>query len=140
MDRPDSSSDTSETELVRRYDGTERIPLLPLAELIIVSPSADPQLPPDVAIRWNAERLEQPIPGSALWRAVLERRLAAAPDPGDPADRIVRDQVVRCLERFPSLESWWSWVRSGWSAPPPVVPKPAAGGSLARWWRRLRRS
>lgn len=136
MDSPDRLPDD---ELVRLHDGAERVPLLPWAELLIVAPSADPQLPPEVAIRWSSERIEQPIPGSALWRAVLQQRLAAAPDPGDPSDRIVRDQIERSLERFPSLESWWSWIRSGWSAPPPPAVAPVPKGWLGRWVGRFRR-
>ncbi len=135
MEHPDLDPNA---DLIRRHDGAERVPLLPMAELIIVSPSSDPDQPPDVAIQWNPERLEQPIPGSALWRAVLERRLGAPPNPQDPADRVVRLQIERSLLRFPSLESWWSWLRSGWSAPPRVPPEPARPRRLG-WWRRFRR-
>ena len=61
--------------------------------------------------------LDRPIPGSTLWRAAVERRLAD-PSGGGPAEEILRRQLRESLERFPSLEVYWEWVRSGWRSAP----------------------
>lgn len=106
-------------ELLRRYDGAERVPLLPFAQLVAIAPQAREDEPTGVEIVWASGSVEHPVPGSSLWRAALERYLAE-PERGDPADSILRAQVRHSLERYPDLETWWRWVRSGWTAPPSV--------------------
>jgi hypothetical protein len=104
-------------ELLRRYDGGERISQLPFAQLVSIAPAADEDDPVAVQIVWSPGAIEHPFPGSSLWRAVLERHLDRPPDDG-PADRVLRAQIERSLERYPDLESWWHWLRTGWTAPP----------------------
>ena len=103
-------------ELIERHDGADRVALLPLAWLVTVSPSADTAHPVFVDIVWQPGQRQQPVPGSALWRAALQRRLAELKDP-DPLERVLRNQIERSVERFPDLESWWRWLRTGWLAP-----------------------
>ncbi|HTS87880.1 MAG TPA: hypothetical protein VMG41_05265 [Gemmatimonadales bacterium] len=106
----------SQRELLERYDGTERIPFLPNALYITTAPHADPAHPVYVEIAWGPGAPEKPIPGSALWRAALERRLEELQDE-DPGDVLLRRQIEQSLERYPSLEAWWKWLRTGWLAP-----------------------
>ena len=123
-----------ELELLARYDGAERVKDLASAKLVMIAPSGSADDPVAVTIEWAPGAMERPLPGSALWRAVLARRLEADAA-GDPGAEVVRLQIRRSLERFPDLESWWHWLRTGWTAPPtPEPPKPARrqGG---RWWR-----
>jgi hypothetical protein len=136
---PGSAASSPNADLVRQYDGHERIPQLAHAALITLAPSTDPDEPVDVLIEWSPGQVEKPLPGSALWRAVLEGRLAR-PVSRDPAERLIRRQVQRSLERFPDLESWWHWVRTGWTAPP--KPDSEAGRrrrTLGGLFRRFRR-
>jgi hypothetical protein len=70
-----------------------------------------------VTICWNPDHWEQPVPGSRLWHAVLDHRLAQL-DPELADQRILREEILRTAARYPDLDSWWSWVRSGWTAPP----------------------
>ena len=103
-------------ELLRRHDGAELVPLLESARLIAVAPAQERDAPVYVEILW-ARGLDRPIPGSTLWRAAVERRLAE-PSGGGPAEEILRRQLRESLERFPSLEVYWEWVRSGWRSAP----------------------
>ena len=128
----------TDLDLARRYDGIERIALLPYAEFITLAPSTRLDDPVDVTIEWGPDRVEKPLPGSALWRAVLESRVARPATP-DPAERLIRHQILGSLARFPDLESWWAWVRTGWTAPPRPTPGPEGGRSLRGLLRRFRR-
>ncbi len=121
-------------ELVRRYDGADRIPQLSGARLVVVSAASSADDPVAALIQWTADAFERPAPGSALWRAILERRLAEPPV-ADPADQVLRDQILRSLERWPNLETWWHWLRTGWTAPPKFTPSSADAGrrSRGRW-------
>lgn len=121
-------------ELVRQYDGAERVPALPSARLVSVAPAtrnADPVL---VAIEWVPGVVERPAPGSSLWRAALAARLAE-PSRDTPDDALVREQIEQSLARFPDLESWWHWVRTGWLAAPHVDSVRPAWPEGSPWWR-----
>lgn len=120
----------SDRELLRRYDGAERIERLPLAQFVTLAPSTDPDEPVDVTIEWGPSVIEKPLPGSSLWRAVLTERLRYPPT-GDRAESIVWAQITRSLERFPDLETWGAWLRSGWTTPPKTSERPPRGSS--RW-------
>jgi hypothetical protein len=117
MTQPDGGLPAEELELLARYDGTERIAALASARLIMLAPANATDDPVAVTIQWASGAMERPLPGSALWRATLWRHLAMA-GPDDPTTDVVRRQIRRSLERFPDLESWWHWVRTGWTAPP----------------------
>jgi len=119
-------------DLVRRYDGAERIPLLSYAQLVVISPTDRAEDPVSVLVRWTPDSFERPVPGSSLWRAILQRRLAQ-PIGSDPADQVLRDQIASSLGRWPNLETWWHWLRTGWTAPPRVP----ASSEKARRGRRL---
>ena len=127
-----------ELEQLRQYDGAERVPLLEFAHLITIAPVAREDDPALVQIAWSPSALEHPFPGSSLWRAALEVLLARAPS-DDPADAVLRSQISRSLERYPDLETWWHWVRTGWTAPPKVEAAVAAGKARRPWWSRWRR-
>jgi len=121
-------------DLQRRYDGAERIPLLPHARLVVVSPAETMDDPVYVLVQWTPDSFERPVPGSSLWRAVLARRLAE-PISADPADQVLRRQIQGSLERWPDLETWWHWLRTGWTAPPKLTASPAGARPRARrWW------
>lgn len=100
-----------------QFDGEDRVPRLPSARFILVSPSAAVNDPVHVAILWPSGIWEQPVAGSRLWHAVLDRRMAEL-DSRIPEQRILQDEIRLSAERFPDLESWWKWLRSGWTAPP----------------------
>lgn len=116
-------------ELLQRYDGAERVPALPYARLVAIAPQAREDDPVDVTIVWGPgpEAVERPFPGSTLWRAALERRLAQPPRQ-EAADRVLRAQIARSMERFPDLDTWWHWLRTAWTAPP----KPEEDGTRRR--------
>jgi len=122
-------------ETLRRHDGAERIPLLPYARLITIAPADREGDPTVVAIHWTLGQVEHPIPGSSLWRAVLRQRLEQPPS-DDPAESLLRAQIEHSLARYPDLETWWHWLRTGWTAPP-VVEAPR---KHRPWWRRWRRT
>lgn len=127
-----------DADLVRQYDGAERIPLLLLARFVTLAPSTDPRQPVDVTIEWAPDRVEKPLPGSALWRAVLESRLAR-PMTRDPVERLIRRQIIGSLDCYPDLETWWSGLRQGWTAPPRPERAPDRGRGLRRLLGKLRR-
>lgn len=110
-------------------DGAERVSSLAMARLVMVSPSNREGAPVHVAIKWAPGVWEQPVPGSSLWHTVLEQRLAAL-DPSVPDQRILGGQIRQSRARFPDLESWWAWVRSGWTRPPAPDPQ------RRRWWHQ----
>jgi hypothetical protein len=93
------------------------VALLPHARVVVSAPSLDPDEPAMVVIEWEAGVTERAVPGSALWRAALERHLAQPGNSG-PENRIVREQIQRALARLPSIEAWFDWPRSGWLMPP----------------------
>lgn len=105
----------------RLLDGTDRVPLLSLAQAVAIAPgeSAAPGPsggdPTFVFIVWCPGVIERPHPGSAIWRAALERFLAshgtspACDDGGVAESDPVRHAVAADLERFPSLEAWLDW-------------------------------
>jgi len=117
MHDPEAEHRQLALDLLRRHDGLERVGQLPHARFVAVAPAAGADQPVHVEISWTPDTLEHPFPGSALWRAALTRRLAE-PQRDDPADRVLREQIIRSLERFPDLDSWWHWLRTGWTAPP----------------------
>ncbi len=119
-------------ELLRRHDGAERVPLLPYARFVAVSPAADEDEPAMVEIEWAPGSVEHPHPGSTLWRAALTNRLSE-PAGDDPGETVIRAQIERSLARFPNLDTWWRWLRTGWTAPP----KPDARGGKRRGRRYL---
>jgi hypothetical protein len=122
--RPFDALTAEDLELLAQYDGAERVQDLASARLVMVAPSRSADDPVAVMIEWASGGMERPLPGSALWRAVLARRLEADAA-GDPGAEVVRVQIRRSLERFPDLEGWWHWLRTGWTAPPaPKPPKP----------------
>lgn len=90
--------------------------LLRSARLIVLSPSGDEEAPVDVALYWLRDRPYFPLPGSTLWRTALQRWLRQ-PSNGSPEDGVIRTEVERSLVRFPSIESWWDALRSGWTRP-----------------------
>lgn len=106
-----------ELELLARYDGRQRVAALESAAWITLAPSQAADDPVAVTIQWSPGVVERPLPGSALWRAVLRRRLEVAAE-GGVESAVVRSQIRRSLERFPDLESWWHWIRTGWTTPP----------------------
>jgi hypothetical protein len=116
----ESASDTQSLSL-RKYEGRERIPLLPSARLVLVAPSRHRDTPVLVAIEWSPGVWERPLPGSSLWRAALTGHLARQVS-GGPAGAVVRAQIEDSLTRFPDLECWWAWLRAGWLCPPPGSP------------------
>ncbi|MGE0353021.1 MAG: hypothetical protein AB7I33_03055 [Gemmatimonadales bacterium] len=121
-------------------EGIQRVPFLPLAHMVTLAPTAGADDPVSVAIFWDRDRIELPFPGSVLWRAALARWLELAPAER-PADTTLREQVERSLARYPTAESWWAWVSSGWTAPPAVDASDrrhaGRGSLLRRLWRRV---
>jgi len=107
--------------LLRRHDGAELVPRLHEARFIAVAPAREPDAPVYVEIAW-IHGLDHPIPGSALWRAAIEYRLTELSSGRRDAE-ILRREMRDSLERFPSLESYWEWVRSGWRSAPTRLPR-----------------
>jgi hypothetical protein len=89
-------------------EGTERIALLPVAQFIAVAPGLDED-PPYVWIQWVPGVVERPYPGTAIWRAALERYLASPMVEGGTT-RVIRPLVAAALARFRSLEAWLRWM------------------------------
>lgn len=114
---PGASGDLS-PEQRRFIEGVDRVPLLDLAEGVIVGPPRSPDEPPLVLIEWTPAHVERPQPGSVLWRAVIEREIAAPVDNPDPIAFERVEQLRRSLRRWPDLDTWWAWLRTGWLAPP----------------------
>ena len=102
-----SSGVRQESELAvrRAYEGEERVPLLGLAEFLAVVPGFDPEEPVYVFIQWAPGIVERPYPGTAIWRASLDRYLAS--DSTKPA---LRPLVAKSLEHFQTLEAWLRWA------------------------------
>jgi len=114
---PGASGDLS-PEQRRFIDGIDRIPLLDFAESVIVGPPTRPDEPALVVIEWTGGRVERPPPGSTLWRAVIARELAPLESADDPPSRERAEQLGASLRRWPDLDTWWTWLRTGWLAPP----------------------
>lgn len=109
MSAANRSSQSEQAVATRRaLEGEERISLLPAAEVIAVSAGSGDE-PPYVFICWTAEIAERPYPGTALWRAAVERYLAS-PARNAAADAIIRPLVESALARFDSLEAWLRWM------------------------------
>ncbi len=121
---PDTPSGLS-SEQLRSLDGVDRVPLLSSALEVIVGPRTHPDEPAFVIIEWVPGRVEHPIPGSSLWRAAIELELAKlseSNDPNGPVGRTLSEQLRQTLRRWPDLETWWLWLRTGWLAPPRRAP------------------
>lgn len=126
-----------DAEVRRAIEGEERVALLPEAELVGVAPGEDDG-PPFVVIRWTLDSTERPYPGTAIWRAALERYLEG-PVQDASAEWVVRPLIATGLERFPSLEAWLRWQdherrrrqEAGHTAGAPA--RPALGGFGWSW-------
>ena len=70
---------TEQREDLRNIDGEERVPFLSQAHMIAIAPGTPQEDhlegPTYVFIEWAPGIVERPYPGSAIWRAVLERSL-----------------------------------------------------------------
>jgi hypothetical protein len=78
------------------------------ADFLAVTVAGSPDGPSVVFIGWSETLVEQAYPGTAIWRAALERFLRTPPRQ-DPGDDLVRQSAARSLARFQSLEDWLSW-------------------------------
>jgi len=114
---PQAEHRALEEALLRQHDGAERVARLPCAQFVVVSPGTRARDPVFVEIVWSAQAIEHPIPGSTLWRAVLADWLLRHPSL-DPVEGTLRAAVEQSLARWPDLETWWHWLRTGWTAPP----------------------
>lgn len=99
-------------ETLAWFDGSDRIPFLPLASYVAFAPGSAPDEPPFAWIIWRPGVIERPLPGSALWRRILQQFLER-PDPLGAAEQSLRAVVAESLERFPTLESWIRWDAGG---------------------------
>jgi hypothetical protein len=121
----------------QRYEGSERVPLLPWARWVALAPSADSDAPVAVWIEWVPGLAEHPLPGSALWRAVLTTYLEREAPSSDAAFSAIRQAVETDLGRFPSLERWLDWRDrerqrpAGTDRPPEAHTLPSF---IAGWW------
>jgi hypothetical protein len=91
-----------------QLEGIERIALLPRAEFLAVTVGGEIDAPVVVFIGWGGEVVERAYPGTAIWRAAIERYLAG-PISTDPGDPIVRAAAEESLIRFPTLDRWLAW-------------------------------
>lgn len=98
-----------EQEARRQLEGVERIARLARADFLAVTVGDSPDAPAIVFIGWTAELVERTYPGTAIWRAAIERYLASTPN-GDPGDPLVRAMARESLTRFPTLDRWLSWL------------------------------
>lgn len=98
----------SEQAARRQLEGEERVGLLHTADFLAVTVAGSPHGPSVVFIGWSETLVEQAYPGTAIWRAALERFLRTPPSQ-DPADELVRRSAVESLARFQSLEDWLRW-------------------------------
>jgi hypothetical protein len=122
----------AEREARRRIEGVERIPLLESAEFVALTVGTEPEEPVTVFIGWYSELTERPYPGTAIWRAAVERFLRAAPT-GNSGERQVRIAAEASLDRFPSLDRWLTWA----DHERPVARSRPAQPSRAFWVGRL---
>lgn len=122
-----------EQDVLRQYDGAERVSLLSSAEFVAVAPGATGEEPVYVFVEWAPQIVERPYPGSAIWRAVIERYLAQ-PRCGDPAFRVLRPIVEDCLRRFPSLDTWLRWANHERVIPEAPLRKEASWRSIVWPW------
>lgn len=132
---------TEQREDLRQIDGVERVPFLSQAPMIAIAPGTaqedHSEGPTYVFIEWAPGIVERPYPGSAIWRAVLERSLdhlddqtrehAHAPEHAEDASHnggavnrgvwdaesqshdYFRSAIEADLARFQSLEMWFRW-------------------------------
>lgn len=123
----------TERDRLRQLEGVERIDLLPLAEHVALTPGTLADEPAAVFIEWAPGAVERPFPGTAIWRAVLERFLRTA-RPDDRQWGILRPIIAGNLDRFPSLDAWLRWAdhermvaRADLAAPGRLRPEPTLG-------------
>jgi len=105
-------------EEMRALDGAHRVPFLSLAATLIVAPPREPDDPASVIIEWGPGRVERPVPGSTLWHASIEREIERLVADGESMSLRLAAQLSRAGKRWPDIEAWWSWLRTGWLAPP----------------------
>lgn len=105
-------------EQKRALDGAGRVAWLPLAATVIVGPPREPDQAASVIIEWGPGRVERPVPGSTLWRAVIEREVRRLEEEAGVAAQLLADRLSRAAERWPDIDAWWAWLRTGWLAPP----------------------
>lgn len=132
----DVAGSARESDALREYDGAQRVARLLDARAIALAPGADDAAEPVyVWIEWSAGIVERPLPGSAIWRAVLSQYLnrPAGPDPTEPA---VRRAVAMSLSRWPTLERWLAWRDHQRTLP---AARPEARPAARRWhWLGIR--
>ena len=114
----------------RQLEGEERVRLLHTADFLAVTVAGSPDGPSVVFIGWSATLVEQAYPGTAIWRAAIERFLRTLPT-NDPADALVRRNAAKSLARFASLESWLAWCDHGREH---EVPRSRAGARTREFW------
>lgn len=114
----------------RQLEGGERVRLLRTADFLAVTVAGSPDGPSVVFIGWSATLLEQAYPGTAIWRAALERFLRTPPT-NDPAAALVRRSAAESLARFESLESWLAWCAHEREH---EVPRSRAGARPREFW------
>jgi len=103
----------------RALDGADRVAWLPLAATVIVGPPREPDEPASVIIEWEPGRVERPVPGSTLWRAAVGREVRRLEEEAAGApEELLADRLSRAAERWPDIDTWWAWLRTGWLAPP----------------------
>ncbi|MDE3151236.1 MAG: hypothetical protein KGL93_03220 [Gemmatimonadota bacterium] len=122
-------------EIVRReMDGAERVPLLARAHMVALAPPVEGSEPVYVYVEWTPGQIERPVPGSAVWRAVLDAYLAVD-HPTQPQESLVRAAVRASRDRFPSLEHWFRWrdEERRTSRERPADPKQGLRWTSIRW-------
>ena len=102
--------------------------------VVTVGPGRFPEEPAHVLIEWKPNTVEQPTPGSALWRAAIEQELSREKR-DEPGEDFLAQQLRASLDRYPMMETWWAWVRTGWTTPPKPAPRRERPHPL-RWLRR----
>jgi hypothetical protein len=116
-------------DLLVELDGAARVPLLPLAYLVLVAPASHPDDPASILIEWTAAIAERPIPGSKIWRAAIEAHITQPT--AHPRESSVQHQLRKSLERLPHIATWWRWVATGWTAWPSPARRPP---NRRPWW------
>jgi hypothetical protein len=131
---PQQSPSDLSAEQFRQIDGADRVPFLPFAMVVTVGPGQFPEEPAHVLIEWTPNAVQQPTPGSALWRAAIERELSREKR-DEFGEDLLAEQLRASLDRYPMMETWWAWVRAGWTAPPKPARRARRSHPL-RWLRR----
>lgn len=117
---------SAESAARRQLEGEERLGLLSAAEFMAVTVGGALGSPSVVFIGWSQNLVEQAYPGTAIWRAALERFLRTPPT-ADPGNTLVRRAALDSLNRFTTLERWLAWSDHERDArpTPPVRNSPA---------------